>query len=249
MFTAPFLQVGVFYDIIAPPLVTVGQNFWLTIVVRDQGGGTKTDYCGTTAFTSSDPSARVEGAAMASYLFDWSSSTACADGDDQDGVRMFMQVRFSELGLQSIVATDAYDGSIIGLSTIMVVGADVKLTKEPRVLLGASGDAVGFRVCWSNYSSASALQFVITDAIPQGTTYVPEALSDSLCSFTPGNPVSLVPAGQAAYSVDTSGTMPPAGSFITTGGSPPDTARWLRWTLGEVGVRTSGCVCYKVRID
>jgi len=78
---------------------------------------------------------------------------------------------------------------------------------------------------------------------------VPDALSDSLCRFTGANPPSLVPSGQASYSPSPSATAPPHANFVTTGGSPPATARWLRWTLDQVGVNSTGCVCYRVKVD
>jgi uncharacterized repeat protein (TIGR01451 family) len=144
-----------------------------------------------------------------------------------------------------MIATDITDGSISGLATIMVVGANIKLMKEPRLIVGASGDTVEFRVCWSNYSSASGENFVITDAIPVGTTYVPELLSKSLCRGTG----TLVPVDSGAHSSDTGGTMPADGLFSTTSGVPPAGTRWLRWTIQMVGVNTSGCVCYKTKIN
>ena len=242
MFSGPFVATGVHYDVIMPPVVYAGQSFWLTLVVVEAAGGTKTDYDGTTRFTSTDPSAMLEGTGMDLVSYTW---VPAADG----GVHIFVNVVFNELGMQTIIASDTIDGSITGLGAVMVVGVDVKLFKEPRVSMQASGGTVQFRVCWSNYSTSSGFSFTITDAIPEGTTYVPENLSDSLCSFTPANPPSLVPAGQAAYSTDTTASMPPAASFTTIAGSPPGTTRWLRWTLGVIGVNSTGCVCYRVKVN
>lgn len=155
---------------------------------------------------------------------------------------MFFNVTMTEIGLQTIVASDIADGSILGLATLMVVGADVKFFKEPRLSVAASGDTIQFRVCWSNYSSATATSFVVTDAIPQGTTYVPDVDTDMICGTT-----APVPSIQVSYSSSASAT-PPA-TFTDASGLLPSTAQWLRWTIKDVFVRSSGCVCYRVRID
>ena len=239
-YTAPFLSTGVHYDIIAPTTVFAGQSFWITVVVLNQGGGTKTDYCGTTTFTSTDPLAKLEGVGMATYDFTWSSATACNTAPNEDGVKLFFNVTLSRLGLQTIVGSDTADGSITGLTAVMVVGADVKLTKEPRLTVGASGDIVSFRVCWSNYSSASAFTFVITDAVPRGTTFLPEA---GTAAFDCGNTDGLPPV--TAYSTATSVTPPAA--FTT--GNPTAGTFWLRWTIPMSGVGTTGCVCYRVTVN
>jgi len=243
-YTAPFLQRGVFYDIQMPPTVFTGQSFWITIVVvQGQNGQTKTDYCGTTSFTSTDSTAKVENTAMETYNFTWTSSTGgCSVVPNENGVRIFVNVIFNKLGLQSLVASDIADGTITGLATIMVVGADVKLFKEPRLALMASADTVQFKVCWSNYSSASAFTFVITDAVPMGTTFVPEATTAGFnCGSTDGVTVTV------AYSTLTTPTVPLPASFTTA--NPVTGTRWLRFTVPMAGVQTSGCACYRVTVD
>jgi uncharacterized repeat protein (TIGR01451 family) len=247
-FTAPFLAQGVHYLIIAPPVVFTGQAFWITVIVQDTAGDSKTDYCGTTSFTSTDPVAKLEGTGMDLFSYTWDSNDSgasckaagCPGGCD-NGVKLFFNVSLSRLGLQSIVAQDTMDGSITGLTAVNVVGADVKLTKEPRLMVAASGDAVRFRVCWSNYSTASAFTFVITDAVPVGTDFVPEG---ALSAFDCGNTDGTAP--MVSYSTSTSVTMPPAASFTTA--NPVTGTRWLRWTLPMAGVQTSGCVCFRALI-
>ncbi len=239
-YTAPFLATGTHYLIVAPPVAFVGQSFWITVAVYDSTGTTKVDYCGTSSFTSTDPGAQLEGTAMDAYNFTWSSSIACPAAPDENGVRMFVNVTLTRLGLQTIVGTDTVDGSITGLTAVVVVGTDVKLTKEPRLAVGASGDTVSFRVCWSNYSSASAFTFVITDAVPMGTTFLPEAGTAAFdCGSTDG--VSIIPA----YSTATSVTPPAA--FTTA--NPLAGTRWLRWTIPMAGVATTGCACYRVTVN
>jgi len=231
-YTAPFLATGTHYDVIAPPTVFVGQSFWLTVVVIDQTGITKTNYTGTTSFTSTDPAAKLLGANMDITNYTWTLGDA--------GVKIFIQVTLTKLGLQTIVASDTSDGSITGLTAVMVVGADVKLFKQPRLSVQASGDTVQFQVCWSNYSSTSAFSFVITDAVPMGTTFVPEASTAPLdCGNTDGTPVVV------SYSTSTS-TTPPT-PFTT--GNPIAGTRWLRWTVGMAGVGTTGCGCFRVTVN
>jgi len=58
---APFLQEGIHYEIIAPPIAYLGQSFWITVIVKDTSGFTKTDYTGITSFTSTDPNAKSRG--------------------------------------------------------------------------------------------------------------------------------------------------------------------------------------------
>lgn len=235
--TAPFVETGIHYNIIAPPVVYVGQSFWITVEVIDNGGGIKTDYAATTAFTSTDPGALMDGSGMgtttANYL--WTG----AGGDD--GVHIFVNVVMTSIGIQTIVASDTADGSILGLGSVMVVGVDVKLTKEPRLTVAASGDTVQFKICWSNYSTTTAFNFVITDAVPESTTYVPDPATAMDC----GNTNGVIP--DVAYSTSTSAT-PPA-TFTTTGGTPPGSSRWLRWTYGQVAINTTGCACFRVRVD
>jgi uncharacterized repeat protein (TIGR01451 family) len=247
-YTAPFLETGVHYTIVVPPVVYSGQAFWITVIVQETGGMTKDDYCGTTSFTATDPTAKIEGSGMDAYNYLWDSNDAAATckaagciGSCDNGVKVFIQVVFTKLGMQTIVASDTTDGSITGLASVMVVGVDVKLTKEQRFTIAASGDTVQFKICWSNYSSASAFTFVITDAVPVGTTYVPEVPSAMSCGSTDG--VSLA----VAYSTST--TSPPTGTYTTASGMLPTGVRWLRWTAPLVGVQTTGCACFRLSVD
>ncbi|MEK7476459.1 MAG: DUF11 domain-containing protein [Candidatus Coatesbacteria bacterium] len=241
-YTAPFVATGVHYDIIAPPVVFSGQPFWITVVVVLGTGTTKIDYCGTTSFSATDPTARIAGIPMDSYNFTWSSSTACTSAPDENGIKLFMNVSLSVLGDQTIVAGDTMDGSITGIGTTYVVGVDVKIEKQPKFQIAASGDTVRFRICWSNYSSASAFTFTLTDAVPVGTAFVPEAAATGLdCGNTDG--VTPIPS----YSTLSTATVPAAASFVSA--NPVAGTRWLRWTLPQVGVQTTGCVCYRVVIQ
>ncbi len=236
-YSAPFLVTGVHYAIILPPVAFSGQSFWITVVALDTGGGTKTNYTGITSFTATDPSAQIEGQDMAGYDYTWLGG--------EQGVKMFIKVVFNALGLQTIVAQDTQDGSISGLGAIMVVGADVKLSKEPKFSILSSGETIQFRVCWSNYSSATASNFVITDAVPMGTSYVPEAASLMFCGA--GGPAA--PTVTVAYG-GASETTP--GTFNTLT-SPTQTApantRWLRWTIRDIYVFSTGCACFRAKVD
>ncbi|MEK7475873.1 MAG: hypothetical protein AAB152_09630 [Candidatus Coatesbacteria bacterium] len=241
-FTAPFVRTGVHYVIMAPPTVFTGQSFWITIAVIDNGGGTKTDYCGTTSFTSTDATAKIESNPMDGWNYVWESSgpPSCGTSPWDNGVHLFINVSLTKLGNQTIVASDAFDGSIVGLTTVNVVGADVKLFKEPRFTIAASGDTVTFKVCWSNYSSASAFTFVVTDAIPMGTTFIPEATSAGLaCGSTDGVAMNV------SYSTLAQAAPPTA----WTTANPVAGTRWLKWTMPMAGVQTTGCACFRVRIN
>jgi len=237
-FAAPFLSTGVHYEITAPPVVFIGQNFWITVVVLNQGGGTKTTYLGTASFSSTDPLAKLLGAAMDTVNYTWIA------GDQ--GVKIFINVQLNRLGLINLTAQDILDGSITGMTTIMVVGADVKLEKLNKLSVAASGDTVQFRICWSNYSTATAYSFTITDAIPRGTDYVPELSNNALCGQN-GPATASVSLAQAI----SASTTPPNASFTTiaAGTSGSNTARWLRWTVRDVYVNSTGCVCFKVVVQ
>ncbi|MEK7475296.1 MAG: hypothetical protein AAB152_06625 [Candidatus Coatesbacteria bacterium] len=241
-YAAPFLATGTHYDIQAPAVVFAGQSFWITVVVLNTAGGTKTDYCGSTSFTSTDPSAKIEGAGLDSYNFTWSSSSACSVVPNENGVKVFINVILSKLGVQTIIGNDINDGSITGLTAILVTGADVKIFKEPKLTVAASGDTVRFKVCWSNYSSASAFSMVMTDAIPVGMTFIPEASTAAFdCKSTDGVGITV------SYSTAPSAAMPSAASF--TSANPVAGTRWLRWTVPMAGVQTTGCACYRVQVN
>ncbi len=242
LFSAPFVAQGVHYNFIAPPVVYVGQSFWMTVIVVEVAGDTKDDYCGTTSFTSTDPGAKIEGTAMDTYNYTWSSSVAPCNAGSVNGVRVFVNVTMTRLGLQTIVGTDTTDGSIVGITAVNVVGADVKFTKEPRLTVAASQDTVQFRVCWSNYSSASAFVFTMTDAVPRDTTFLPEAGTWAFwCGSTDNVPVVT------SYSTATTPTVPAAASWITA--NPVAGTRWLRWTIPMAGVQTTGCACFRVTVN
>ncbi len=241
-YTAPFVATGVHYDVFMPPVVFTGQPFWITVVVVMGTGTTQVDYCGTSSFTSTDPGGKIEGTAMDAYNFTWSSSAKCSAVPDENGVRIFYSVTFNVLGDQTLIVTDTLDGSITGLGSTVVVGVDVKIEKLPRFQVAASGDTVQFRICWSNFSSSSAFTFVMTDAVPMGTTYLPEAGTWALSC---GNTDGIGPG--VAYSTATTPTVPPAGSFVTA--NPVTGTRWLRWTVPYTGVQTTGCTCFRVQVN
>ena len=238
-YTAPFLQTGVHYTIIMPPVVFVGQNLWITVIVSDVGGGTKTDYVGTTSFSSTDPTAKIQGSAMDSYNYAWDGcGTTC-------GVKVFINVSFTHMGTQTLVAIDTIDGSISGIASTVVVAADVKLEKRKRLSVAASGDTVQFQICWSNYSSATAFSFTITDAVPMGTSYVPEVASTMVCGW--GGPNA--PGVTVWYSTATTTTPPGTFTSLPGTGSPLSNSRWLRWTIRDVYINSTGCVCFKVSVN
>jgi len=236
-YTAPFLQTGTHYNIIMPPVVYIGQTFWITVVVVEVGGTTKCDYTGTTSFSSTDPTAQIEAKAMDGYNYTWKGVTDC-------GVKMFFKVTFSKAGMQTIVAMDVVDGSIAGVGATMVVAADIKLTKLKKITVAASGDTVKFQICWSNYSSASGFSFTITDAVPMGTTYVPEIASTMLCQASTPLPSFIV-----WYSTAVTTTPPATFTSVPGTSSPLNNTRWLRWTIRDVYVNSTGCVCFKVSVN
>ena len=235
-YALPFVSTGIYYNIISPPVVFVGQSFWLTVVVLNTGGGTKTDYTGTSSFSSTDPTALIQAAPMDGYNYVWTGGEL--------GVKVFVNVTFTRLGLQTLVASDTLDGSITGLTTIMVVGADIKLEKRKRLSVSASGDTVQFQICWSNYSSATGYSFTITDAVPNGTTYVPELASAALCGAS-----DPAPSFSLASSTSTTTTPPTNFATVNPGSAAASTTRWLRWTIRDVYVNSTGCVCFKVVVN
>jgi len=248
-YAAPFTHAGQHYTIICPPTAYVGQSFWITVVAVGAAGATETDYCGTTSFTSTDPGAKISAQPMDTLNYTWDSNdpaascqgAGCTGGCD-NGVRLFFNVSFTQLGFQTLIATDIVDGSVSGLASLLVVGVDVKFTKEKALQIAASSDTVRFKICWSNYSSGSAFTFVISDAVPLGTTFLPEASANGLnCGNTAGIALAV------AYSTLNVPTLPPAASFTTA--NPVAGTRWLRWTVPVVGVMTSGCACYRVTVN
>jgi uncharacterized repeat protein (TIGR01451 family) len=234
-FTAPFVRTGVHYNIIAPATVFVGESYWFTLAVIDSDGDTKTDYTGIASFTSTDQTAKIGVSGMDNYNYTFSAA-----GDK--GVKIFVNVTMTQLGLQSLVAMDTMDGSITGITTIMVVGADVRFFKQPALTVAASGDTVNFKICWSNYSSASAISFVVTDAVPVGTTYIPQVATNHICGTTKAITYDF------AYSTST-GSAAPTSGWVTTTGTPVANTYWLRWTIRSIDIDTSGCACFRVKVD
>ncbi len=226
------MATGTHYRLFAPPVVFSGQSFWMTVVVIESGA-TKTDYAGVTSFSGTDPLAEIMDQPADGYDYTWVSAT-------DKGVKIFVNVSLTALGLQSIIAMDTNDGSITGLTTIQVVGVDVKLTKEPRLQVSASGDVIQFRICWSNYSTASAANFVITDQVPNGFTYSQDTSANHFCGATKG-------FGAATVAYSTTGNNP--GDYATMPAGGTTAATWLKWTVPEVGVLTTGCVCFKARVN
>lgn len=160
-----------------------------------------------------------------------------------EGVKLFIGVFMNKIGDQPIVAVDTTDGSISGLTSIRVVGADIKFTKHPPLSVVASGDTVQFKICWSNYSSASAIDFVITDALPNGFTYLTDpvqAVGDHFCGATYGFPDQFV-----AYSTSDN----QATSFVPLIPPPSGIVKWLRWTIPTVSVDSTGCVCFQAKVN
>ncbi len=243
--TAPFVAMGVHYEIITPPYVFIGQQFWLTVVVVSTAGGTESDYCGTTGFTSTDPNAELMGVDLGLYAYTWTSdSPECASPVPDNGVKLLLGVSFQEMGMQVINAFDIEDGSITGLGGVRVVGVDVKLSKEPLSGVAASGEIVQFKICWSNYSSASASEFVITDRIPSGVKFATmpvQPSADLFCGATYG-----LTDASVAYSAtdDAPGAFQPVPASGTA-----NNVTWLRWTIPQIGIATTGCVCFKVAVD
>ncbi len=239
-YTAPFLHTGTHYRLIAPPVAYAGQRFWITVVVIE-ANETKVDYCGVTGFSSTDPLAQIASPEpLGNYLYSWSNDSpgsACDTGSD-NGVKLFVNVILDRIGQQSIIAADTMDGSITGIVSINVVGVDVKFSKEPKILIAGSGDIVQFRICWSNYSSGSALGFVITDAIPSGFDYIPGLPGDHICGATYGT-------GGITVAYSTTNNQP--ASFQTMSGSIAGVT-WLRWTVPEISVNTTGCVCFNAAV-
>ncbi|MEK7767423.1 MAG: hypothetical protein AAB368_14430, partial [bacterium] len=231
-YTSPFVQQGKHYAIIAPPVVYVGQSFWITVQILKIGNILDTAYAGITSFTSTDQNAKLENVGMDTYNYQWSPGL---------GWVVFVKVTLTQLGIQSIVATDTLDGSVNGLTSIIVVGADVKLTKQPPLQVSASGDIVQFKICWSNYSTASASTFTITDEVPNGTVYFPDVLSNHFCGAAKG-----FGAATAAYSI--TGNNPADYAAMPAGGPATTAVQYLRWTIPMVGVATTGCVCFKVTV-
>jgi uncharacterized repeat protein (TIGR01451 family) len=237
-YTAPFLSKGTYYDIIVPPVVFVGQSFWLTVVVMDTSGSTRTNYTGTTSFSSTDPTAKIQATNMEAYNYAWLLANA--------GVKVFINVSFTKLGMQTIMATDTMDGSIVGVASFQVVGADIRLEKRKPLSVAASGDTVQFRICWSNYSSATGYSFTITDAVPNGTSYVPELAGNAICGQN-----GPYDAGVSMAASNATSTTPPNTAFVyvAPATSPAASTRWLRWTIRDVYVNSTGCVCFKVIVN
>ncbi len=251
-YTAPFLRRGTYYDILTPPVVYAGQPFCMTIVVISASGGTKIEYCGVSDFTSTDPQASISGVPLDNFLFQWKSDVIpptdpCYDGlGPPNGVMVFCNVIMRRLGLQTIIVSDSQDGSITGMAGLQVVGVNVKFRKEPDMVPMSSGDTVNFKICWSNFSSGSAFDFVVTDRVPSGFEYIPGYSADHFCGATYG-------FGTAPFqsSVAFSVTGNNHGDFTTlTTGTSPTNVTWLRWTIPQaVGANTTGCLCFKAKIQ
>ncbi len=232
-FAAPFVNTGLHYDVIAPDSVFSGQSFWLTVAVIMGTGATKPDYTGTCTFTSTDPLAQIAGVPMDLYDYVWQIT--------DEGVRIFINVVLNGSGYVPIVVADTMDGSITGLASIRVQVVDIKFHKEPRYAVAASGDTVQFKICWSNYSTGSASEFVITDAIPSHMTYISDLEANHYCGSTQD-------LGPPAVAFSSTNNLPASFQDMPSAGTSSPVA-WLRWTIPVIGAKTTGCVCFKVKVD
>lgn len=122
----------------------------------------------------------------------------------------------------------------------LVVGVDVKVTAGYPLQMAVSGDVVQFTACWSNYSAATAFGFTMTDAIPEGTVYYPDMPANHYCGSTSGFGAATV-----AYSTTTNSP----GAYATLTGPASTAVKFLRWTIPEVRVQTTGCVCFRVTVQ
>ena len=77
--------------------------------------------------------------------------------------------------------------------------------------------------------------------IANGISLPPEAATALDCGNTKGQPLTV------GYSTLTSPTAPAPGSFIT--GVPTAGTRWLRWSVPNIGVNTTGCACFRVTVN
>ena len=125
-----------------------------------------------------------------------------------------------------------------------MVGVNVKLFKEPTNVAVASGDEVQFKICWSNYSSGTAENFLITDRVPNGFSYVDNVYDsdDHFCGATHG----FSDDSTVTYSTEDS-DLPitfTEMSFEVAG------VQWLKWSIpSAVSANTTGCVCFKAKVD
>jgi len=78
-----------------------------------------------------------------------------------------------------------------------------------------------------------------------GTTYVPELASTAVCGQNGPFDASV----SLAASASTTTTPPTNFATVNPGSMPGGTTRWLRWTVRDVYVNSSGCVCFKVVVN
>jgi hypothetical protein len=120
----------------APPKVTAGTPFNLTVTAVDSFGQRAVGYTGTVTFSTTDPDPRV--VLPADYSF------TLGDG----GTHTFTDTGLAETtlwtrGYQTITATDTGDGSILGSATVKVRHAS-----NASLLPGFGG---GLRSQWTDY--------------------------------------------------------------------------------------------------
>jgi len=76
--------------------------------------------------------------------------------------------------------------------------------------------------------------------VPMGTNLIEGIGTDFICGVKSGVVVDV------AYSTATSVTAP--ATFLPGTSVVPKTARWLRWTVKDAGILSTGCVCFKVSV-
>jgi len=205
-----------YYRIVAPPVVTSGVPFWITVVVvSDLDGNTRTDYCGTSLFTSTDPAAVIDGTPMDAFDFAWSSSTACSAPPDEDGVSGF-SVILTGTGTRVIALSDTVSGDIAGVAIVTVTapsGLTALLVQTPDS--PGNLQSVTYRLVVTNTGTSTISALEVVDTVSAGIDYYSVA-GEQTAPFTPPT-IALLPSEETYVRWARTGlTFLPGTSFTFT---------------------------------
>ena len=115
-----------------------------------------------------------------------------------------------------------------------------KFDAVPSYVGTLTGGLVRFRICFSNGGANSAFNLLIYDHLPPNT-YIPSCAAGDYEMYVSGGTTTI----EAQYANSMAG---PWTTYVPPSCTPITYALWLRWRVGMLGLRMSGCISFNASI-